>query len=126
MKIAPARTAERRSSHLTAGELESFRALLTAQLAVESEQAAAHDAVARQLTGHLDTDSTIERELALACAARAREAIHDIQDALRRLRLGTYGTCEACGAPIPVERLEVIPHARWCVVCQGREGRRSR
>ena len=53
----------------------------------------------------------------MACAARAREAIEDIEHALDRLRDGTYGTCEACGAPLPFERLEAIPQARLCVAC---------
>lgn len=28
--------------------------------------------------------------------------------------------CEVCGKPIPAERLELFPHARVCVACQGR------
>ena len=28
---------------------------------------------------------------------------------------GTYGTCEIDGAPIPEERLEVMPAARFCL-----------
>jgi RNA polymerase-binding transcription factor DksA len=36
---------------------------------------------------------------------------------LGRLEGGTYGRCETCGHPIPLVRLEVLPHARRCVGC---------
>lgn len=69
------------------------------------------------LRDHTDADSVLERELAEAGAARAAEAGADIERALRRIELGTYGSCERCHAAIPVERLEVIPSARLCVAC---------
>jgi DnaK suppressor protein len=46
-----------------------------------------------------------------------------VEDALRRLRRGTYGICEDCGHPIAKERLEVLPQAARCVDCQRREER---
>src|SRR5580700_5279890 len=39
----------------------------------------------------------------------------EIADALRRLDDGTYGLCEVCGKPIPDERLEANPTARYDV-----------
>ncbi|MFI5843065.1 TraR/DksA family transcriptional regulator [Catenuloplanes sp. NPDC051500] len=30
----------------------------------------------------------------------------------------TYGGCQRCRVPIPVARLAVLPHARFCVPCQ--------
>ena len=46
-----------------------------------------------------------------------------VEDALRRLRRGTYGICEDCGLPIAKERLQVLPQAARCVECQRREER---
>jgi RNA polymerase-binding transcription factor len=37
--------------------------------------------------------------------------------ALRRLAEGTYGVCERCGAPIPVQRLQIVPSALRCGQC---------
>lgn len=37
-----------------------------------------------------------------------------------------FGLCERCGKPIPKERLEAIPYARYCVACQTEEERRQR
>jgi RNA polymerase-binding transcription factor DksA len=50
-------------------------------------------------------------------AARAAEAIADVEHALARFDDGTYGTCEPCGQAVPFERLGAIPHTRYCVNC---------
>lgn len=45
------------------------------------------------------------------------EVMREIIEALKRIADGTYGECESCGKPIPKARLEVVPHARLCMVC---------
>jgi DnaK suppressor protein len=47
-----------------------------------------------------------------------RQALADTTQALKRIADGAYGRCERCGVDIPVERLEIFPHARYCVPCQ--------
>src|SRR5437879_993611 len=42
----------------------------------------------------------------------AATALTDIEDALHRLRAGTYGICERCTTHIPYERLEILPMSR--------------
>ena len=108
-----------KGTHLAADSLASLRALLLAELRTKTAQAAEHEVRVSQLTGQTDVDSILERELADAGAARAREGIGAIRKALARLDAGTYGWCEACGAPIPFERLEVIPETQRCVACPG-------
>lgn len=44
--------------------------------------------------------------------------IAEIDAALERVDDGTYGRCEVCGQPLPDERLEVVPAARYCTVHQ--------
>jgi RNA polymerase-binding transcription factor DksA len=53
-----------------------------------------------------------------ALMATARIGIAETAQALRRMADGTYGGCERCATRIPLERLEVIPEARFCVPCQ--------
>jgi RNA polymerase-binding transcription factor DksA len=53
-----------------------------------------------------------------ALIASARLAVSDTAQALRRMAEGSYGTCERCTADIPLQRLEILPHARFCVPCQ--------
>lgn len=57
-------------------------------------------------------------DLALNLLAQGRDALGDIDDALRRVELGVYGICEMSGKPIPHARLEAIPFARFTVECQ--------
>ncbi|MGW0548857.1 TraR/DksA C4-type zinc finger protein [Streptomyces altiplanensis] len=49
-----------------------------------------------------------------------QRVLKDIGAAFGRVDDGTYGTCQDCAQPIPVERLEILPYARCCVGCQRR------
>jgi RNA polymerase-binding protein DksA len=52
---------------------------------------------------------------------REKHELDEIAAAEARLHGGTFGTCEVCGWPIPVERLRAMPTARRCVGCQARD-----
>ena len=54
----------------------------------------------------------VERERDLALSHQARAAVEEIDHALTKIPLGTYGICEVSGQPIPKERLKAIPWAR--------------
>jgi RNA polymerase-binding transcription factor DksA len=110
---------------IDASAISDLREQLTAERAAQRTLIAEHDQTARALTGQRDVDSLLEREVAEDLAARAREAIDDIDDAIARMDAGTYGRCDTCGGPIPLERLEVMPYARLCVSCS-RERARNR
>ena len=43
--------------------------------------------------------------------------VKEVRAAVARLDAGTFGVCEQCERPIPRERLEAIPYARYCVHC---------
>jgi DnaK suppressor protein len=105
--------------HLDLEGIARLRAVLVAERSEQAALVAAQEATVDELTGQGDLDSLLERELAGSSAARAREAIDDVDAALARMNAGAYGLCELCGVPIPYERLEVIPHARVCVSCTG-------
>jgi RNA polymerase-binding transcription factor DksA len=68
---------------------------------------------------HDPEGSTIafERAQLTAVLSAARRRVTDLSDALTRLDAGSYGVCEACGTPIPPERLAARPGARTCVRC---------
>ena len=57
----------------------------------------------------------VERERDLALSAQARQIIADIDAALDRLTVGTYGYSVESARPIPRERLEAIPWATMLV-----------
>jgi DnaK suppressor protein len=58
---------------------------------------------------------TFERELDVSLEDNAEEIIREIDEALRAIDAGSYGTCTACGRPIPEERLAAVPYATLCV-----------
>jgi DnaK suppressor protein len=41
-----------------------------------------------------------------------------VEEALDRLDSGDYGVCLSCEEAIPPKRLQAIPWARYCVICQ--------
>jgi len=49
-----------------------------------------------------------------------RQRLLGIDEALLKLREGTYGVCEECGNEISSERLKVMPFAVFCRDCQER------
>lgn len=65
--------------------------------------------------------ASFERETAQSLSNHARKLLTQIDDALRRMDNGTYGTCERCGRQIEPERLEALPYARLCMECKRRE-----
>jgi RNA polymerase-binding transcription factor DksA len=97
--------------------LALLRALLLCQVAEQTAHAKNCREIVAGLTGEQDGDSVLDREIAEVAANRADLAVAEASHALSKLDHGTYGTCEHCGGPLPFERLEVIPHTRFCVRC---------
>lgn len=44
-----------------------------------------------------------------------RDKLAEVEHALAKLDADTYGLCEACGRPIPLARLKILPWARYDV-----------
>jgi RNA polymerase-binding transcription factor DksA len=59
-----------------------------------------------------------DRDFALSVLANEQDALYEIEQALRRIKGGTYGNCEISEKKIPIARLEAIPFARLTVECQ--------
>ena len=59
-----------------------------------------------------------DRDFALSLLSQEQDALYEIDQALKRIELGTYGICEMCGKPIVHARLEAIPFTRFTVDCQ--------
>jgi RNA polymerase-binding transcription factor DksA len=56
-----------------------------------------------------------DRDIVLGPASFEQEVLYEIDAALKRIEEGTYGICELTGRPIPWNRLEAIPWARFSV-----------
>jgi len=67
-----------------------------------------------------------DRDFALSLLSQEQDALYEIDQALKRIELGTYGVCEMSGKPIPRARLEAIPFARFTVQCQSQLEKQNR
>ena len=65
----------------------------------------------------------MEREKAFLFASQEGRFLWHIDEALRRLYRSpeTFGKCHNCGEDIAFERLDALPHARFCISCKQRE-----
>jgi RNA polymerase-binding transcription factor DksA len=67
-----------------------------------------------------------DRDFALSLLSQEQDALYEIDEALKRIEVGTYGKCEMSGKPIPHARLEAIPFARFTVECQSQLEKQSK
>jgi RNA polymerase-binding protein DksA len=65
----------------------------------------------------------MEREKAFLFASQEGRFLWHIDEALRRLYRAPedFGKCHQCGNEIAFERLDALPHARYCIDCKQRE-----
>lgn len=59
-----------------------------------------------------------DKDFALSLLSQEQDALYEVEEALKRVENGTYGVCEMSSKPIPRNRLEAIPFARFTVECQ--------
>lgn len=57
---------------------------------------------------------------------RLKADLVEIEQALLKIKKGTYGKCEKCGNSIDVKRLEVKPHALYCLKCESEIEKKKR
>jgi DnaK suppressor protein len=100
---------------------ENVRAVLVAKLAeIDGEMAEMEKPPTDQ--GTISFGKRIGEGTSMAIDRMAQVAVHDrlqttradVVRALEKVDDGSYGTCDACGRPIPEGRLEALP---WAVLC---------
>lgn len=62
-------------------------------------------------------DAMQMQEVAKEAARQRGKRIHQLREALKRMDLGEYGLCSACGAWIELERLKARPEILQCGDC---------
>ena len=109
---------------MKAESLEHYRSLLLAQLRqstehIRQDQAAALDFSDNDVKDTVDLSvMDVGKELALRLGERESRMVADIDQALLRIKEGSYGVCARCGNTIDERRLEAVPTARYDAVCQ--------
>ena len=68
----------------------------------------------------------VDRTLLDSLSAQDSERLQMIDNALDRIRRGTYGVCLLCHKEIPEERMRAVPYAFLCISCQTKEELQNR
>lgn len=111
--------------------LESEHTRLSAELDVISQRLPQVEQLGVDVTGGYDEDiadvasDTFEREKVIAIEQSVQELRDQVKEALDSIKEGSYGTCDACGQSISLERLRALPYARLCISCKAREEREN-
>src|SRR5687768_8235733 len=116
--------ARTRADSVDAEKLSHFRNLLIEQLRQHTEQVRTDQAAALELYDDGVKDSVdlsvqdLNKEIALRLGERSSKVVADVDQALLRIKEGSYGICARCGQPIDERRLEAVPTARYDAPCQ--------
>lgn len=107
-------------------ELKEFEAIINQKLdAQRKELAYIKDTLSRKndsgtdntgaATKLMEDVDTSEREQMSQSAARLQKFITQLENALVRIKNGTYGICVDTGKLIPKERLQAVPHTQQTI-----------
>lgn len=67
-----------------------------------------------------------EREVSMNIVSSEQEVLYQIDDALKRMEEGAYGTCQQCNKSITMSRLKAVPYASLCIKCQRDKERKNK
>ena len=112
---------------MSKSELNRFQAILTARIA-ELEHLVSHrDGITVERSAdHLDEiQGASQRALAVSNLDRDFSQLRNARAALRRIREGSFGTCQQCEEEIHAKRLAAVPWASFCISCQEAHDRRA-
>jgi DnaK suppressor protein len=92
------------------------------------------DALARALKGDLsllqELHAAVSGDVLDAACDTAQDEINSqlvdvesrelaaIENAIARMDEGSYGDCDGCGKPIPLQRLQAVPYVTDCIACR--------
>lgn len=115
---------ERLEEKMQPEKLAHIKQILLDNLHQHTEHIRADQAAALELSDN-DVKDTVDlsvqdvnKELALRLGERESQMVADIDQALLRIKEGSYGSCVRCGEPIDERRLEAVPTARYDAACQ--------
>lgn len=109
---------------MDAEKLRHFQKLLLTQLRQHTEQVRTDQAAALEFYDDGVKDSVdlsvqdLNKEIALRLGERSSQIVADVDQALLRMKEGSYGICARCSQPIDERRLEALPTARYDASCQ--------
>lgn len=115
-RLTPPKRKHEPSTTREPASLDRFRRALREQLDTQRANLAAIERSAHLPASYRLADD--DEAVVVARLHAMHRLIADSEQALTRIDDRTYGTCQRCLRDIPLARLEIIPHARYCVTCQ--------
>ncbi|MBP1708468.1 MAG: transcriptional regulator, TraR/DksA family [Deltaproteobacteria bacterium] len=118
------KAADKATDKLDKRTIERFRKLLLKEReeiigdvkqSYESSQEVGQDGI--QDIGD-EAANVYNKQILLTLNENERMRLKEVDEALDRIASKIYGTCEECGEPIGLKRLEVKPVAKYCVPCK--------
>lgn len=61
--------------------------------------------------------ASAERDILFERVDRLIQRLDEIDNALKKAQLKRFGICEKCGLDVSIQRLKLIPYARFCYRC---------
>jgi len=110
----------------SARDLQRYKRLLLEkqrELSFVQDEAGARVPAAGGLEGDLIDQANADAEAELQICLHQTDArlLRAIEEALGRIRQGTFGVCQICKQPISKARLEAVPWTHLCRECKERE-----
>ena len=106
---------KKRDIHVFEKMLAAMKAELESSIARLMEE---NDAVTMTEDGvDMEDEVALENESRneTALLKQQQHELNEVNHALAKIKNGTYGICEASGDKIPLERLQAMPHTRYCI-----------
>src|ERR1041385_1951792 len=104
---------------MTKTELNAFRRVLESRHIEIGNESPNREALAIESPDELDRiQQACDRDSAISSLERTSNRLHEVRAALRRIDAGTFGICSGCEENIDPKRLDTVPWASFCVVCQ--------
>lgn len=95
---------------------------------MERQRASLLGDVGEVLTEHQDQEAfpdvsdqasaEVDQNFSMRIREREQKLLKKIDEALDRMKTGTYGICERCGEDIPYKRLKARPVTTLCIECK--------
>lgn len=57
-------------------------------------------------------------EMSSQLAEVENRELRNVEQALNKMKDGTYGKCDGCKGNIPLARLQALPYAAYCITCK--------
>lgn len=132
LKSPKVKTAKIKIKKMPREELKKYKALLIklrAQVGGDLSHIAQNtlNKSAREASGDLSgysyhmadqASDDYERDFSLERATSEQKRLYFIDEAMKRVNDGTYGSCLSCGCRIANRRLMALPHSELCIECQ--------